>query len=139
MSIIHVQRQCWQRWPRVLIAEKSNNDGTREERRYVPEGGTRDEWNAEVRETLHKFEAARKELDARLHEESELPNLRAEIDGLEWQAEELESALKRACKHFADTSCTCPYDMFDFRAKNCDDECKDDYADCWRIYFEEER
>ena len=39
MSKITVQRQCWQRWPRVLIAERRNDDGTVDERRYVPEGG----------------------------------------------------------------------------------------------------
>lgn len=39
MASITVQRQCWQRWPRVLVAEKHNDDGTVDERRYVPEGG----------------------------------------------------------------------------------------------------
>lgn len=39
MSKVTVQRQNWQRWPRVLIAEKHNDDGTVDERRYVPEGG----------------------------------------------------------------------------------------------------
>lgn len=39
MARITVQRQCWQRWPRVLIAEKRNDDGTVDERRYVPEDG----------------------------------------------------------------------------------------------------
>lgn len=39
MSRITVQRQNWQRWPRVLIAERRNDDGTVDERRYVPEGG----------------------------------------------------------------------------------------------------
>lgn len=94
MARITVQRQCWQRWPRVLIAERRNDDGTVDERRYVPEGGTRDEWNAEVRETLRKCEAARKELDARLHEESKLPNLRAEIDGLKWAIEERDELIR---------------------------------------------
>ena len=39
MSKITVQHQCWQRWPRVLIAERRNDDGTVDERRYVLEGG----------------------------------------------------------------------------------------------------
>lgn len=77
-----------------MIAEKRNDDGTVDERRYVPEGGTRDDWNDEVRETLRKYESARKELDARLHEESKLPNLRAEIDGLKWAIEERDELIR---------------------------------------------
>ena len=93
MARITVQRQCWQRWPRVLIAEKHNDDGTVDERRYVPVGGT---------------------------------------------AHELETALRRASKFAADMSGSCPLDMFDFRAKDCDRECDDSYAECWRRYFERE-
>ena len=48
----------------------------------------------------------------------------------------LESALQRASEFAADMSGTCPYDMFDFRAKDCDSECDDSYAECWRRYFE---
>ena len=106
MAKITVQRQCWQRWPRVLIAERRNDDGTVDERRYVPEGGTRDEWNAEVRETLRKYDAARKALDARLHEESELPSLRAEIDGLKWAVEERDALIRDLlAAYFDDIEC----------------------------------
>ena len=49
---------------------------------------------------------------------------------------QLESALRMACKFVADMSGTCPYDMFDFRAKDCEAECDDSYAECWRRYFE---
>lgn|GEM_PF-3746555 len=94
MARITIQRQCWQRWPRVLIVERHNDDGTVEERRYVPEGGTTDEWNERTRDVMRKFEAARKELDARLHEESELPNLRAEIDGLKWAIEDRDELIR---------------------------------------------
>ena len=94
MVRITVQRQCWQRWPRVLIAERRNDDDTVDERRYVPEGGTTDQWNERTRETLRKLEAARKELDTRLHEESELPNLQAEIDGLKWAIEERDELVR---------------------------------------------
>lgn len=48
----------------------------------------------------------------------------------------LESALLNASKFVADASGTCPFDMFDFRAKDCDEECDDSYAECWRRYFE---
>ena len=27
MAIFHVQRQCWQRWPRVLIVERKGDNG----------------------------------------------------------------------------------------------------------------
>ena len=46
------------------------------------------------------------------------------------------TALDRASKFAADMSGTCPYDMFGFRAKDCDAECDDSYAECWRRYFE---
>ena len=37
MSRFHVHTQFWQRWPRILVVERENDDGTRSERRYVPE------------------------------------------------------------------------------------------------------
>ena len=46
------------------------------------------------------------------------------------------TALDRAREFAADMSGSCPYDMFDFRAKDCDAECDDSYAECWRRYFE---
>lgn len=48
---------------------------------------------------------------------------------------DLHDALERAGKFAADMSGSCPLDMFDFRAKDCDEECDDSYAECWRWYF----
>lgn len=114
MARITVQRQCWQRWPRVLVAERRNDDGTVDERRYVPEGGTRDQWNGEVREVIRRYDAARAKLDARLHEEAELPNLLAEIDGLKWAVEErdalIRDLLERRCR---DSCADCEHEKDD--------------------------
>ena len=140
MARITIQRQCWQRWPRVLIVERHNDDGTVDERRYVPEGGTRDEWNGQIRDAVRRYDAALKRLHARMREESEIPNLRAEIDGLKWQVEELESALRGACQFIADYG-SCPYDTFDLYEswdESCYQKCSADVdrAECWRRYFE---
>lgn len=94
MAIFHVQRQCWQRWPRVLIVERMNDDGSKEERRYVPEGGTRDEWNGRVRETLRKFNDAKAKYDAMMADMADVPNFQAEIDGLRWGVEERDELIR---------------------------------------------
>ena len=94
MSRITVQRQCWQRWPRVLIAERRNDDGTVDKRRYVPEGGTRDEWNGRTREVMRKYAEAANNLNARMLEEWKVPNLQAEIDGLKWAIEERDALIR---------------------------------------------
>lgn len=65
-------------------------------------------------------------------------------DGTKWRSVEFgdgtgyvrADALERASEFAADMSGSCPYDMFDFRAKDCDAECDDSYAECWRRYFE---
>lgn len=36
MSMFYIERQCWQRFPKVLIMVKKNGHGD-ERRRYVPE------------------------------------------------------------------------------------------------------
>lgn len=118
MARITVQRQCWQRWPRVLIAERRNDDGTVDERRYVPEGGTENEWKAMCRKLTARMDALMNERDERANDSYEARRERdrkqAEIDGLQWQVDELESALRRACECSADV----------------------DRAECWRRYFE---
>ena len=48
----------------------------------------------------------------------------------------LESALRRAGQFAADMSGSCPLDMFDYQAGNCEFACDDQYAECWRRYFE---
>lgn len=94
MAIFHVQRQYWQRWPRVLIVERTNDDGSKEERRYVPEGGTRDEWNGRVRETLRKFNDAKAKYDAMMADMADIPSFQAEIDGLRWGVEERDELIR---------------------------------------------
>lgn len=48
---------------------------------------------------------------------------------------ELEAALRKACEFIADYG-SCPLDMFDYQASNCEFACEDQYAECWRRYFE---
>lgn len=94
MAIFHVQRQCWQRWPRVLIVERKGDDGGHEERRYVPEGGTRDEWSGRVRETLRKLDDAKAKYDAMMADMADIPSFQAEIDGLRWGVEERDELIR---------------------------------------------
>lgn len=88
----YVEASYWARWPKVLVMCKKTGNGV-ERRRYVPEGGTRDEWNERTREVQRKYSEASDKLNARLLEESKIPNLLAEIDGLKWEVEELKSLL----------------------------------------------
>lgn len=94
MAQYHVQRQCWQRWPRVLIMERKGEDGGHEERRYIPEGGTRDEWNDRLRGYIREYSKAAEKLNARILEESEVPGLKAEVDGLRWAIEERDQLIR---------------------------------------------
>lgn len=98
MARITVQRQCWQRWPRVLIAEKRNDDGTIEERRYVPEGGTENEWKARCRDimTICNERGRDAERSARLMEAAvrERDRKQAEVDGLNWAIEERDQLIR---------------------------------------------
>lgn len=99
MAEIYVERQYWTRWPRVLIVcKKRGRDESGnlivERKRYVPEGGTRDEWNERMREVIRKYSKAADKLNARILEESEIPNLRAEVDGLKWAVEERDSLIR---------------------------------------------
>lgn len=94
MAMFHVQRQCWQRWPRVLIVERTNDDGSKEERRYVPEGKTESQWKelcCKMTGLRDKY-AREAEEKARLLMEAqdELLSKQAEIDGLKWDVEECE-------------------------------------------------
>ncbi len=40
MSRFYVERQYWQRWPKVLVMWRDNDDSTKTDRRYVPDRGT---------------------------------------------------------------------------------------------------
>ncbi len=93
MSEYYVERQIWQRWPKVLVMCKKTGNGV-ERRRYVPEGGTRDEWNERTREVMRKYSEAADKLNARMLEESRMPNLQAEIDGLQWAVEERDTLIR---------------------------------------------
>lgn len=143
MARITVQRQCWQRWPRVLIAERHNDDGTVDERRYVPEGGTEKEWKARCCDALKLERQARSDYEQAMvtlqGEFARAEHLKAEVDGLQWQVEELEAALRRACEFIADYG-SCPYDTFDLYEpweESCYQKCSADIdrAECWRRYF----
>ena len=98
MSKITVQRQCWQRWPRVLIAERRNDDGTVDERRYVPEGGTENEWKAMCRKLTARMDALMSERDERANDSYEARKERdrkqAEADGLQWAIEERDALIR---------------------------------------------
>ena len=98
MARITVQRQCWQRWPRVLIAERRNDDGTVDERRYVPEGGTENEWKARCRDALKLERHARDDYEQTMvtlqGEFARAEHLKAEADGLKWAIEERDALIR---------------------------------------------
>lgn len=94
MAMFHVQRQCWQRWPRVLIVERTNDDGSKEERRYVPEGKTESQWKELCRKMAGLRDKAARESEEKarllMEAQDELLSKQAEIDGLKWDVEECE-------------------------------------------------
>lgn len=93
MSQFYVEHQGWVRWPRTLIMCKKTGYGI-ERKRYVPEGGTRDEWYSRMREAVRKYKEASDQLNAKMLEESEVPNLKAEIDGLKLAIEERDNLIR---------------------------------------------
>lgn len=88
----YVEASYWARWPKVLVMCKKTGNGT-ERRRYVPEGGTRDEWNERTREVMRKYSEAANKLNARMLEEQKASVLQAEIDGLRWAVEERDALI----------------------------------------------
>ena len=118
MSKITVQRQCWQWWPRVLIAEKHNDDGTREERRYVPEGGTENEWKARCRDVLELERKARSDYEQAMvtlqGEFARAEHMKAERDGLQWAVEERDALIRDLLERRCRRSCAdCEHDEDD--------------------------
>lgn len=43
--------------------------------------------------------------------------------------------LDYVCARYAEVVGTCPLDMHDYRAMDCEKECRDTYSECWRRYF----
>jgi hypothetical protein len=76
----------------VLIAERRNDDGTREERRYVPEGMPENERQAMCRKLAARNNALMREREELANDSYEARKERdckqAEIDGLKWVIEE---------------------------------------------------
>ena len=98
MAIFHVQRQCWQRWPRVLIVERKGDNGGHEERRYVPEGKTEGQWKELCRKMTGLRDKSARESEEKaqllMEAQDELLSKQAEIDGLRWGAEERDKLIR---------------------------------------------
>lgn len=82
----------------MLVMVKRLDDGTEQQRRYVPEGGTENEWKARCRKILKareeseaRYAAAMASLQA---ETLRADCLQAEVDGLKWHIDELESLVR---------------------------------------------
>lgn len=89
----YVEASYWARWPKVLVMCKKTGNGV-ERRRYIPEGGTRDQWNERMREIMRNYSEAANNLNARLLEEEKAPNLQAEVDGLKWALAERDELIR---------------------------------------------
>lgn len=51
----------------------------------------------------------------------------------------LNRMVDKACELYADLQKSCPYDAHDFEPDgDCNETCKNEYADCWRKYLESE-
>ena len=97
MALYHVERQSWQRWPRVLVCVKDDHDGTVERRRYVPEGGTVEEWKARLRDALGRENEAWKDYAQAMvtlqGETAKAAHLQAEVDGLKTMLEDRDELI----------------------------------------------
>ena len=88
----YVEANYWRRWPNVLVMCKKTGNGV-ERRRYIPEGGTRDQWSERMRAIMCNYAEATNKLNARLLEESQVPSMQAEVDGLKWEIEERDELI----------------------------------------------
>ena len=88
----YVEANRWARWPRVLVMCKKTGDGI-ERRHYIPAGGTRDQWNERMRKIMCNYAEAANKLNARLLEESQVPSMQAEVDGLRWAIDERDELI----------------------------------------------
>ena len=97
MAVYHVQRQGWQRWPRVLIVERVNDDDSKEERRYIPEGKTPSQWKELCRKMTGLRDKSARESEEKaqllMEAQDELLSKQAEIDGLRWGIDERDQLI----------------------------------------------
>lgn len=98
MAQYHVQRQCWQRWPRVLIVERVNDDDSKEERRYIPEGKTESQWKELCRKMTGLRDKSARESEEKaqllMEAQDELLSKQAEIDGLRWGIDDRDKLIR---------------------------------------------
>ena len=47
----------------------------------------------------------------------------------------LKDVIDRTTKYIEELIGSCPYDTFDYQVKDCEKECKDQMAECWKEYF----
>ena len=50
----------------------------------------------------------------------------------------LNNVIDRTTKYIEELTGSCPYDTFDCQVRDCDNECKDQMAECWKEYFMKE-
>lgn len=110
MAMFHVQRQCWQRWPRVLIVERKGDNGGHEERRYIPEGKTEGQWKELCRKMTGLRDKSARESEEKaqllIEAQDELLSRQAEIDGLRWAVEERDQLIRDLLiAYFENTEC----------------------------------
>ena len=48
---------------------------------------------------------------------------------------EAEAALKMACEEIAGRDLSCPFNTYGWSLPECVDDCRDEYAECWRKAF----
>ena len=118
MAEFYVERQVWARWPKVLImcrraGSMEGGDCKVEQRCYVPKADK---------------EAVKEILGGYLEEAHALYRAQKE-------------ALYAACRHVAECTGSCPYDVHYDECADWKDDCENscsaetDYAECWMRYF----
>lgn len=50
-----------------------------------------------------------------------------------------EKVIDRMAKYIEELIGSCPYDTFDYQVRDCQKECKDQMAECWKEYFMEDK
>lgn len=50
----------------------------------------------------------------------------------------LNNVIDKATKYIEEITGNCPYDTFDCQVRDCENECKNQMAECWKEYFMKE-
>ena len=58
-----------------------------------------------------------------------------DIEAVLAEINKLNNVIDKLTKYIEELTGSCPYDTFDYQVRDCEKECKNQMAECWKEYF----